>query len=238
MRLRRHIEKIIIALFPTHIQRLFGFMYGVLYKRISYSQYGEDIICYEYFQRKNIHNGIYLDIGAFHPIWYSNTNLFHKKGWSGIAVDIDEAKLRSFKLMRGKKVMTILGAITAGPIDSGQVLFYKFRKIWSEIDTTSLEAAEFYRKQRNTDYDVKKINTIDINKLMSTLPRVNFINIDAEGLDEEILLSLNFSIYSPELIVFEDNKNFGGSKKVKNTLLINGYQHLFSSGGSVGYFKA
>ena len=51
-----------------------------------------------------------------------------------------------------------------------------------------------------------------------------------------MILNINFDDYTPAVILFEDNLNFGGSKSVQKRLIDNGYAHLFSSGGSVAYF--
>ena len=56
---------------------------------------------------KKINKGKYLDIGAFHPRWVSNTYLLHKKGFTGYCVDLDEDRLKWFRFVRGKKVKTI-----------------------------------------------------------------------------------------------------------------------------------
>ena len=66
---------------------------------------------------------------------------------------------------------------------------------------------------------------------------MNFINIDIEGLDEELILSLDFkNIYSPKLICFEVYMPLS-NRPVYNFLEKNGYCHLFTTGGSVAYYK-
>ena len=64
----------------------------------------------------------------------------------------------------------------------------------------------------------------------------NFVNIDVEGMDEDLILSLDFeNINLPELIVFESWKPLSDLQSIEN-LENNGYVHLFTSGGSMGYF--
>ena len=59
--------------------------------RKQYSQWGEDLFIEDYFKNKN--KGTYLDIGCFHPFMYSNTCLLHKKGWSGVNIDINQTSI-------------------------------------------------------------------------------------------------------------------------------------------------
>ena len=68
--------------------------------RKQYSQWGEDIFINSFF--KDIDNGIYLDIGCFHPYMYSNTCLLYKKGWNGINVDINQTAIDLFNIVRPK----------------------------------------------------------------------------------------------------------------------------------------
>ena len=46
-------------------------------------------------------NGFYIDVGCYHPKKHSNTYLlFKKKKWSGINIDIESDKIKTFKLLR------------------------------------------------------------------------------------------------------------------------------------------
>ena len=47
-----------------------------------FSQNGEDLILNRLFENKT--NGFFVDIGAHHPVRFSNTYLFYLNGWSGI----------------------------------------------------------------------------------------------------------------------------------------------------------
>ena len=103
---------IIYFLIPKKIFDFICFLVGYKYFKISYSQSGEDLILLKYLKNKKIEKGKYLDIGAFHPRWVSNTYLLHKKGFTGYCVDLDEERLRWFRFARGSRVKTICGAIS------------------------------------------------------------------------------------------------------------------------------
>ena len=72
------------------------------FKRTQYSQWGEDIYINEFFKDKE--EGIYLDIGCFHPVMYSNTNLLYQKGWSGINIDLNQTTIDLFNIARSKDI--------------------------------------------------------------------------------------------------------------------------------------
>ena len=69
-------------------------------KRTQYSQWGEDQFINQFFKDKT--DGIYLDIGCFHPVMYINTCLLYRKGWRGINIDINPTSIDLFNILRPK----------------------------------------------------------------------------------------------------------------------------------------
>ena len=227
------IKNIMSVIFPLAFLRTLGFIYGYCQpKSKSFSQKGEDLILKTYFDNFQNSSGYYLDVGCFHPTWISNTQLFHKNGWAGTAVDIDEFKLNSMKLVRGSRVKTICGAI--GTVDAPtESSVYKFKRIWSDIDTLDFETAKSYENSGRGDFSTHLVKTFDINSILENCPHVNLINIDVEGIDHLIVRQINFDKYLPDAILFEDNNNWGGDEETKKHLTKYGYELLFISGGSV-----
>ena len=43
---------------------------------------------------------IYVDVGCYHPIHWSNTLLLHKRGWKGVNVDLDKSRITEFERLR------------------------------------------------------------------------------------------------------------------------------------------
>ena len=58
---------------------------------------GEDIAI-ELFNKKE-NQGLYVDIGAHHPIQRNNTHLLFKKGWEGINIDVNEFSIDLFNYL-------------------------------------------------------------------------------------------------------------------------------------------
>lgn len=239
--MKKALEAFLVKILPATLYRTIGAIYGLIQRpKLSYSQYGEDLIIESFFKKLGLKEGVYLDIGAFHPKWLSNTHKLSKAGWSGGLVDIDNHKIRLFELMR-RNCNGFIAAVAPGK--GGESLpVYRFRRLWSEIDTLSLEDAQRYEKTFGIRFDQAQIKTISINDVLKQTTekygKVNFINIDIEGLDEAIIFEMDFNLYLPELICFENNLNFSGSERLKELFQKLGYQHLFSSGGTHGYFHA
>lgn len=230
--------KCLLYLVPASFSRFLIGMYGYYVPPLkSYSQKGEDILLQVYFGEK--FKGYYLDIGAFHPKWISNTYLLHKNGWNGAVVDLDNYKVESFKKNRGSSVSTIVAGVV-GENAGGLVPVYKFRSKlgWSDLDTLDLATAEEYVRKGRGSYAIDYVETKSINDILSELPNVDFLNIDIEGLDVSVLQSINLELYRIQVILFEDHgaKN-GGHSIGADYLSAKGYEILFRSGGSLCFFK-
>ena len=233
-RLRLFLEKIFPKEFFVFLFAIYGFLKPA--KR-SYSQKGEDLLVYSYFDKRN--TGFYLDIGCYHPKWISNTYLLHKKGWNGVALDIDQHKLDTFKFSRGKKVKVIKAAVIPKKTNKNTIDAYKFfsKRGWSDSDTLDPKLANKTKQNGRGQYIVEKVPCVDINSLLESIPKVDFLNIDIEGLDTKIVEAIDLDRFKIDLILFEDNTTYGSTKELVNKLEENGYIHLFTSGGSICYAK-
>lgn len=206
----------------------------------SYSQYGEDLIIYQFFKSRNINTqGIYIDIGAYHPKWISNSYLLSKNDWSGYVVDVDQSKLLLFKYFR-KKCNIICAAIAPGE-SYRSINIYNFKKLFSEIDTLDKSIAEINKIRFNCDYNINKIKTLNINDLLKSCTEeygtCDFINIDIEGLDDLVIMDIDFMLYQPKLICFEKNNVIDITiDPLAYYLKTKNYSHLFSTNGSHGFF--
>lgn len=242
-------KKILIKLTPYLPMSILRFIINLYFNRYyikSYSQYGEDLVILDFFKRyykttnrERDGGGVeryYLDIGCFHPKMISNTYLLYKIGWKGTCLDLDKFKLRLFNKNRKHLIQTVEAAVIPGYSQYKKYInVYKFNKPFSEIDTLSHNFAKKMIIKNNLNYKKVKIQVIGINNLLKD-KQYDFVNIDVEGLDARLILSLNFkNINRPKLIVFESWYPLKDQSSYK-FLKRNGYLHLFTSGGSVGFY--
>ena len=201
----------------------------------TYTQYGEDLIIKNYLLHyKKISNGKYLDIGAYHPILHSNTYILHKNNYTGFCVDLEDYKLKNFKFYRGNKVKLIKGAVTENKKDN-EIDFYYFSRSIGEYITVSKEfiekrLAKLKKKYPNISYKTQKIKNIYINDLFREVGKINFLNIDVEGINNKILSEADLSIIDPEIICVEDTESFFVKDEKLDFFKDKGYQLVFQSG--------
>ena len=171
----------------------------ILIQRESYGFEFEDIEINKYL--KKIKKGFYVDIGAFNPIRGSNTYLLYKKGWSGINIDADENSIKMFNILR-RNDYNFNYAISSSKKKKLK-LFYE--KNSSGVKTTVIKFRDITLK--NYRYKKVKVSTFDnlIKKTTFYKKKIDFLNIDCEGSDYNVLKSVNIKIYKPRIICIEIN---------------------------------
>ncbi len=157
----------------------------------------EDLVISDFF--KNLNDGYYVDVGCYHPIHLSNTFLLHKKGWNGINIDISEYTIDLFKFLRPKDT-NINSAVTNF---DGSTRFYYQKKL-SQLSSIKKSTATKRMQGKINEKEIKalKLNTI-LNNSKYKNKKINFLNIDAEDSDFDVLRSIDFKIYRPNMICIE-----------------------------------
>jgi FkbM family methyltransferase len=186
----------------------------------SASQSGEDIIVSYIFRNRGISAPTYLDIGAHHPIHFSNTALFHALGSRGINVEPNPKAFTLFGAMRPNDI-NLQNAV--GDTE-GNVLLY----IPLEGETLASINADHNSSARSSQVVVPmiKLSTILDNYANGQFP--DFLSLDAEGLDFQILQQIPFERTKPKVICVETisySTSGRGEKdaRITNLLLSNGY---------------
>lgn len=169
------------------------------YATKSYSQEGEDLILNRIFGKKK--GGFFLDIGAHHPLRFSNTYLFYKKGWTGINIDAMPGSMKAFASKRSKDINLEI-AISKEP---KMLTYYSF--VEPAINGFDRQLSE--QRIKDGEALLKKIpiqsKTLAevLNQYLPKETTIDFMTIDVEGLDLEILESNDWSKYMPKVIVVE-----------------------------------
>lgn len=197
------------------------------YSRGSFSQFGEDIILANALNIISEKNITYLDIGANHPYFLSNTYYFYNKGFSGTLVEPDPYLCK--KLNKRKKDQILNCGVGFGKsVEIAKLYLMDVRA----LNTFSLKEAE--RIEKDTQYRIigeVSVELVPINilleKYISFLPSI--LSIDVEGLDLDILKSMNFEKYRVPVLVAETltfEPKIGGRKisSIIDLMIENDYQ--------------
>lgn len=197
------------------------------YQKQSYSFNGVDLIVNYIFKNKK--EGFYLDIGAQHPISNNNTYILFKRGWKGINIDLDKKNIDLFKIARPDD-FNLNYAIS----DSEKEVDLFFYHESSPINTLSKKVSNF---QKANVSQVKKIKTKTLDKVLDEISlqhRIDYMNIDVEGYEEQVLKGFNINKFKPyvisiEYLDLEMNKLELTNNDINNLLNSNLYQFFIKN---------
>ena len=166
---------------------------------ICYGQDGEDLILDRYLNNQAL--GYYVDVGAHHPKRFSNTYLFYKRGWHGINIDAMPGSKSIFDRARSRDINIECGVA----MESGLLAYYRF----NEPALNTFDKAEALRKCKApyhlVDVIEVKVERLDalLHKYLPQGQKIDFLSVDVEGFDEEVLRSNDWILFRPHFILVE-----------------------------------
>ena len=176
------------------------------YKKVSYSQSGEDMIIKYIFQALNISKPSYLDVGAHHPYYMNNTAVLSMSGSVGVNIEPDPNLFSRFPIYRKNDVNLNVGVGDK----EGESDFYIINT--PTLNTFSKEIAEGYKNVG--DYKIIEVKKIMIETIQNVIQKYcngvfpDFLSIDAEGVDELILNSIDFESENCPIVICIETLSF------------------------------
>ena len=215
-----YIKKFSRYLLNTYKNSLLHFNISILLEKvkfegfnISYSQYGEDLLINRIFKKKK--KGVYVDVGCNRPIVGNNTIKLYLKGWSGINIDGNENLIKKFNIIRRRDI-NICSIVSN---NKSRTIFYISDD--DRISTISVQFKDLIKSNRKYDKEIevipKTLTEILDNNMIEN--KIDFLNIDVEGHDLEVLKSLDLKKYTPDLICIEDHQ-FDLNAKEKSEIYV------------------
>lgn len=203
------------------------------YLSLSFSQEGEDKILDDFFGYKK--QGFYVEVGAHHPQRFSNSYLFYLKGWKGINIDALPGSMNLFNNLRPKDINLEMGVSDV----PGELPFFMFQE--SALNTFDIEVARLRQMDvgnkilREEKVPLQKLSTILDNHLPSG-SIIDFLGIDVEGYDLQVLRSNDWNRYRPTVVIVEDNMYKKDRSPIEEFMRSVGY-NLFARTNRNSFFK-
>ena len=172
----------------------------------SYADYETDLEIQKYFDPEYV--GVCIDIGAGVGTERSNTYYFEKNYWRCLCIEPNPSLYSHMRMYR-----RLAMNIACSSYDKKDVPFYIY-----DINEGNQEAiSSLVVDQRLVDSHKEMINRVEeirveVKKLDTILSRINlekidFLSIDTEGTELEVLKGLDISRWRPKLFVLENNFN-------------------------------
>ncbi len=167
-------------------------------------------------------SGFYVDVGAFHPTLFSNTYFFYLNGWQGINVEARPGSKQLFDRIRPRDVNLEVGVSR----ERGSMTYYFI----AEDSPMNSFSPEFLRQIEMLEHVHSEIS-IPMLPLAEVLDRhlppnqtIDFMNVDVEGHDFEVLESNDWKRFRPKVIVVEDEQLVANDSQIVRMMQGHGYE--------------
>ena len=186
-----------------------------------YGQFEDDKIIESYFKQNYI--GGCIDIGATNGVHINNTKYFEEKGWYCLCVEPNPKSYEQLKINRKNTLNLAVSNYNKNLVDFTIVCLNDNSIIENEGAISSLSIDEnLYNDHIKAGF---KLTTTDIKVSVRTLdyciekyyqyPKIDFLSIDTEGTELDVLKGFSLNEWNPTLIVVENNYN---DPKIENYL--------------------
>jgi len=179
---------------PKLLYFFFQFLKFKWKPRTLYSNWGIDLLIKDILKNQK-EKGIYIDVGCHHPLINNNTFILYKRGWRGINVDLDFNSIDMFNYFRPKDHNIQIAL--SNKIGFTDLYFFHNRSAKNTITKSRGKGAKSIKRVK-TD----TLNNIIKNSKINT-KKIDFLSIDVEGNELNVLKGLNFKKYRPKIISIE-----------------------------------
>lgn len=163
--------------------------------RHYFSQFGEDVVLQSLLHTK--HRGFYVDCGAFDPFIFSNTALFYEMGWSGINIEPQQDRWRIFKALR-KRDINLCEVVSDESVEVDFV----------EHETPTMSGITSTLARGDSSGLVRRLTARHLRDILAEHADqrvIDFLTVDCEGHDLQVLYSNDWNRFRPKYVVVEDH---------------------------------
>lgn len=232
--IRRRIQKAIPRYLEPLARRIYAAAAWDRWQTPSWSQEGEDRILFRLFERKT--TGFYVDVGAHHPKRFSNTYLFYRRGWKGINIDAMPGSMALFKRMRPRDINLEVGVgVRTETLTYNMFSDPAFNGFSDNLSQTRDESVMSARLIGTQLVHVRLLSDI-LMEHIDVNAKIDFMSVDVEGLDLDVLSSNDWSRFRPTILlveVLEDPWTLLGSSSIETFLDTQGYSPIAKCSNTV-----
>ena len=165
---------------------------------VSYAQRGEDLYLARCFGDQP--DGFYIDIGAGHPVYDNVSFTFYLRGWSGITVEPNPALAALNRAVRPRDRchQVLVGAA------AGEATFYRVDDFHG-LSTAVPSYAQSALTQFGKGSEAFSLPVVTLAQLCAqhAPPAIDFLKVDVEGFERDVLFGGDWQRFRPKLVVVE-----------------------------------
>lgn len=142
--------------------------------------------------------GFYVDVGSHHPQRFSNTYRFYLRGWNGINIDPLPGSKARFDALRHRDINIEVGISD----HRGELTYYSFQE--PALNTFDPKVFNARESPLLSADQVRVLRLSDVlDQHVKPGQKIDFLTIDVEGLDMQVLRSNDWRYYRPSYVLAE-----------------------------------
>lgn len=184
----------------------------------------EKELVWKFFDQKR--EGVFVEVGANDPVAGSQTWLLEQNGWRGVLVEPQSAHCA--RLRQQRKDSQIFQVACSSPAMEGEM----------DLLLAEQDGSSTLQRQRDTHglkfIGTERVKVTTLNKVLESagVEKIDFLSLDVEGHEIEVMRGMDFERHRPALILIEDGVRdlskhrflkSHGYKLVKRTTINNWY---------------
>lgn len=190
----------------------------------SYSQYEQDLAVLRFYKMKK--NGFYLDIGAFDGVNLSNTYLLNTEyNWKGICIEPLPDRYAELVKNRPNSICVNKACYS----ENRAVVPFSIANHFDMLSGITHCIDSFHKDEVNSNKTDIYVETMKLNDILEENDAPHFIeylSLDTEGSEFEILKAVDFSKYTFGIIHVEHNFVERNRMNIRKLLLSNNYKFI------------
>lgn len=211
-----------------------GFESNEMVDTTYYSQHGEDATLDRIFNYKE--NGVFVEVGCIDGRRFSNSLCFEERGWTGLCI---EAHPDYIDLLTQNRPNSIVSACAAGDNDADEITFYANRR--GSLSTLDKGQEERFRNDYAPYFSGFEEKSVPLRRLDSLfaehhLEDIDFVSIDVEGTEVQVLKGIDFSRFRPAVFLIESDSPEQESE-LDEIMEAAGYHKGFAISCNIFYFR-
>ena len=182
------------------------------------SQFGEEKFILSFFDKE--YKGKYLDIGCFHPTRHNNTHSMYKSGWHGMNIDLNLLTIELFNFARPKDIN--INAAISDNEETKRLYFINELNTQNTLEANHLSFLKNHHNINDEEILHQEIITKRLDKILDNynFNDIDFMNIDVEGHELNVLSSIDFNKYRIKFLCVEMIEHNDQSNSINKKIAI------------------
>lgn len=155
----------------------------------------------QFFDRRD---GVFVEVGAFDPVFQSQTYHLEISGWRGVLIEPEPSQADHLRKSRRASVFEVA---CVAPEAAGRAA-----RLWSRRGLSTLR----FREKQAEGGVVVSVACATLDQVLDDagLDHVDFLSIDVEGSEPDVLRGFDFARFRPDLILVDDRERFGETTRL------------------------